>query len=69
MTKGYNTLLQAGEDFGMESTKFGDVSDKDTSSNFYVPPKDQIIRTSKRTNGWSNEALSIKVNRNKYERY
>ena len=42
-------LVKAGEDFGMEGTKSYDLTNKD-----------QIIRTSKRTSGWSNEALSIR---------
>ena len=41
--------VKAGEDFGMEGTK-----------THHLISKDQIIRTSKRTNGWSNEALSIR---------
>ena len=42
--------VKAGEDFGMEGTKSYDLTNKD-----------QIIRTSKRTSGWSNEALSIRL--------
>ena len=43
-------LVQAGEDFGMEGTKSVELANKE-----------QIIRTSKRTTGWTNEALSIKL--------
>lgn len=43
-------IIQAGEDFGMKGAKHVELDNKD-----------QIIRTSKRTNDWSNEALSIKL--------
>lgn len=43
-------IVQAGEDFGMEGTK-----------THHLITKENIIRTSKRTNGWSNEALSIRL--------
>ena len=42
--------VKAGEDFGMEGTK-----------THHLITKENIIRTSKRTNGWSNEALSIRL--------
>ena len=42
-------IIRAGEDFGMEGTK-----------THHLITKENIIRTSKRTNGWSNEALSIR---------